>query len=224
MKLKNKERLDKLLVERGLVETRAKAQALILAGQVFSNQQRLEKAGQLVAIEAPLSVKETMPFVSRGGLKLAAALDHFGVDATGKVCLDIGASTGGFTQVLLERGAAHVIALDVGHGQMDERVRADPRVTCIEGVNARDLAAPHLGGKSPDFVVSDMSFISLRLVLPEAHQHARTSLPDAAIAVVPHRDTILFAPQRDTEALEQYARELLARAPHPISARALPLL
>ncbi|MGH9799355.1 MAG: SAM-dependent methyltransferase, partial [Blastocatellia bacterium] len=114
MKPKPKERLDKLLIARGLADTRAKAQALILAGQVFSDQQRLEKAGQLVAVEAPLIVKETMPFVSRGGLKLAAALDHFGVDVTGKVCLDIGASTGGFTDCLLQRGAARVVAVDVG--------------------------------------------------------------------------------------------------------------
>src|SRR5215510_3181907 len=106
MKIKtNKERLDILLVSRGLVESRAKAQSLILAGQVFSNQQRLEKAGLLVPTDIPLSIKEPMPFVSRGGLKLTAALDHFKIDVAGKVCLDIGASTGGFTDCLLQRGA-----------------------------------------------------------------------------------------------------------------------
>lgn len=164
MKLKSKERLDKLLVERGLVETRAKAQALILAGQIFSNQQRLEKAGQLVAIEAPLTVKETMPFVSRGGFKLAAALDHFGVDVTGKVCLDIGASTGGFTDCLLQRGAARVVAVDVGHGQIDWKLRQDARVEVRENVNARYLQ-PEDFAEQFDLAVGDVSFISLTKIL-----------------------------------------------------------
>lgn len=165
MKLKHKERLDKLLVERGLVETRAKAQALILAGQVFSDGQRLEKAGQLVAMEAPLSVKEPMPFVSRGGLKLAAALDHFGVDAAGKVCLDIGASTGGFTDCLLQRGAARVVAVDVGHGQLDWKLRQDARVEVRENVNARYLQPADFSERF-DLVVGDVSFISLTKILP----------------------------------------------------------
>lgn len=164
MKSKPKERLDKLLVERGLVETRAKAQALILAGQVFSNEQRLEKAGQLVATEAPLSVKETMPFVSRGGFKLAAALDHFGVDVTGRICLDIGASTGGFTDCLLQRGAARVVAIDVGHGQLDWKLRQDARVEVRENVNARYLQ-PADFSEQFDLVVGDVSFISLTKIL-----------------------------------------------------------
>ncbi len=164
MKSKPKERLDKLLVERGLVETRAKAQALILAGQVFSNEQRLEKAGQLVATEAPLSVKETMPFVSRGGFKLAAALDHFGVDVTGKICLDIGASTGGFTDCLLQRGAARVVAIDVGHGQLDWKLRQDARVEVRENVNARYLQPADFSERF-DLVVGDVSFISLTKIL-----------------------------------------------------------
>lgn len=165
MKSKHKERLDKLLVERGLVESRAKAQALILAGQVFSAGQRLEKAGQLVAMEAPLSVKESMPFVSRGGLKLAAALDHFGVDAAGKVCLDIGASTGGFTDCLLQRGAARVVAVDVGHGQLDWKLRQDARVEVRENVNARYLQPADFSERF-DLVVGDVSFISLTKILP----------------------------------------------------------
>lgn len=165
MKSKLKERLDKLLVERGLVETRAKAQALILAGQVFSNEQRLEKAGQLVAVEAPLLVKETMPFVSRGGLKLAAALDHFGVNVTGKICLDIGASTGGFTDCLLQRGAARVVAVDVGHGQLDWKLRQDARVEVREQINARYLQPADFSERF-DLVVGDVSFISLRKILP----------------------------------------------------------
>ena len=164
MKLKSKERLDKLLVERGLVETRAKAQALILAGQVFSNEQRLEKAGQLVAVEAPLTVKETMPFVSRGGFKLAAELDHFGVDAAGKVCLDIGASTGGFTDCLLQRGAVRVVAVDVGHGQLDWKLRQDARVEVRENVNARYLQ-PEDFTEQFDLMVGDVSFISLTKIL-----------------------------------------------------------
>src|SRR5258706_12002273 len=110
MKSKNKERLDKLLVMRGLADTRTKAQALILAGQVFSEQQRLDKAGHLVASDAPLTVKETMPFVGRGGLKLAPALEHFPIENAEKICLGIGASTGGFTDCLLQRGAKRVVA------------------------------------------------------------------------------------------------------------------
>lgn len=162
-----KERLDKLLVTRGLAETRARAQALILAGQVFSGEQRMEKAGQLVAVELPLAVKAQMPFVGRGGLKLAAALDQFGVEAEGRHCLDIGASTGGFTDCLLQRGAARVVALDVGHGQLDWKLRQDPRVEVRENVNARylqpaDFAAPF------DLVVADVSFISLTKILPVA--------------------------------------------------------
>src|SRR5262249_5855164 len=123
-----KERLDKLLVLRGLADTRAKAQSLILAGQVFSGQQRLDKAGHLVPIDIELTVKEALPFVSRGGMKLIAALDHFGVEATNRVCLDIGASTGGFTDCLLQRGAARVVAIDVGYGQLDWKLRQDGRV------------------------------------------------------------------------------------------------
>jgi 23S rRNA (cytidine1920-2'-O)/16S rRNA (cytidine1409-2'-O)-methyltransferase len=160
-----KERLDKLLVARGLAETRAKAQALILAGQVFVDEQRLDKAGHLVAEDAPITIKETMPFVSRGGLKLAAALDHFKVQATGKVCLDIGASTGGFTDCLLQRGAARVVALDVGHGQLDWKLRQDSRVEVRENVNARYLAPADFKQRF-DLVVVDVSFISLKKILP----------------------------------------------------------
>lgn len=165
MKPKSKERLDKLLVTRGLVETRAKAQALILAGQVFSEQQRLDKAGQLVAVDAPLLVKQTMPFVSRGGLKLAAALDHFQIAVAGKVCLDIGASTGGFTDCLLQRGAARVVAIDVGHGQIDWKLRQDARVEVRENINARYLS-PEDFRERFDLAVADVSFISLTKILP----------------------------------------------------------
>jgi 23S rRNA (cytidine1920-2'-O)/16S rRNA (cytidine1409-2'-O)-methyltransferase len=160
-----KERLDKLLVERGLAETRSKAQALILAGQVFSGEQRLDKPGLVLAADAPLALKEAMPYVGRGGLKLAAALDHFQIEAAGKVCLDIGASTGGFTDCLLQRGAARVVALDVGHGQLAWKIRQDARVEVREHVNARFLK-PGDFAEQFDLVVCDVSFISLRLILP----------------------------------------------------------
>src|SRR5215467_11255257 len=135
-----KERLDRLLVTRGMAETRAKAQAVILAGQVFSGQLRLDKAGQLVPVDIELTIREPMPFVSRGGLKLAAALDHFGIEVSGRICLDIGASTGGFTDCMLQRGAARVVAIDVGRDQMAPSLRADPRVELREGINARYLS------------------------------------------------------------------------------------
>jgi 23S rRNA (cytidine1920-2'-O)/16S rRNA (cytidine1409-2'-O)-methyltransferase len=161
----NKERLDKLLVARGLVETRAKAQSLILAGRVFVNDQRVDKAGHLIAAEATLRIKERLPYVSRGGIKLAAALDHFMVDPAGKHCLDVGASTGGFTDCLLQRGAASVVALDVGYGQLDWRLRQHPRVEVREQVNARYLS-PEDFTKPFDLIVSDVSFISLTKILP----------------------------------------------------------
>ena len=160
-----KERLDKLLVSRGLADTRTKAQALILAGKVFASQQRLDKAGQLVATDAPLTVKEAMPYVGRGGFKLAAALDHFKVEVTGRNCLDIGASTGGFTDCLLQRGAGQVVALDVGHGQIDWKLRQDARVEVREQINARYLKPEDFSGLF-SLVVADVSFISLTKILP----------------------------------------------------------
>ena len=160
-----KERLDKLLLERGLAETRAKAQALILAGQVFNGSQRLDKAGQLVANDIPLTIKETMPYVSRGGFKLAAALEHFNLVVTNQICLDVGASTGGFTDCLLQRGAARVVALDVGHGQLDWRLRNDARVEVRERVNARYLQPGDFAERFA-LAVLDVSFISLTKILP----------------------------------------------------------
>jgi len=160
-----KERLDKLLVIRGLAETRARAQALVLAGQVFSGGQRLEKSGQLVDGDAPLSLKETLPFVGRGGLKLAAALDHFGIEVQGRTCLDIGASTGGFTDCMLQRGARQVVAVDVGYGQLDWNLRQDPRVDVREKINARYLSPEDFDCRF-DMIVADVSFISLTMILP----------------------------------------------------------
>jgi len=160
-----KERLDRLLVIRGLAETRARAQALVLAGQVFSGGQRLEKSGQLVDADAPLSLKETLPFVGRGGLKLAAALDYFGIEVQGRTCLDIGASTGGFTDCMLQRGARRVVAVDVGYGQLDWRLRQDPRVDVREKINARYLSPEDFDCRF-DMIVADVSFISLTMILP----------------------------------------------------------
>jgi 23S rRNA (cytidine1920-2'-O)/16S rRNA (cytidine1409-2'-O)-methyltransferase len=156
-----KKRLDVLLVERGLAESRAQAQALVLAGLVPG----YEKAGQQVDESAELTVASPPPYVSRGGEKLAHALDELGVDPAGRDCLDVGASTGGFTDVLLQRGAARVIALDVGRGQLHPRLRADPRVTVLERTNARELRELPF---SPELVTCDVSFISLRTALPPA--------------------------------------------------------
>lgn len=160
-----KERLDKLLVARGLAETRARAQALILAGKVYSGQQRLDKVGQMIATNAVIEVREPMPYVSRSGLKLAAALDHFQVEVCNKVCLDIGASTGGFTDCLRQRLAHRIVALDVGHGQLDWKLRQDARVEVRERVNARYLVPEDFDCRF-DLIVVDVSFISLTKILP----------------------------------------------------------
>ena len=161
-----KRRLDALMSERGLVATRERARAMILAGQVKVNGNVVSKAGTPVGDDAIVElVKPDHPYVSRGGIKLAHALDAFGIEATGRVALDIGASTGGFTDVLLQRGAATVVALDVGHGQLDWRLRTDPRVIVREGVNARALRGddvPH----PVDLVTIDVAFISLRHIVP----------------------------------------------------------
>lgn len=160
-------RADAALVARGLVESRAKAQALILAGEVFSGERRVEKAGEQVAPDAPLSVREKLPWVSRGGLKLDHALAHFAIDVTGADCLDVGASTGGFTDVLLARGAKHVIAVDVGHGQLAWKLRQDDRVTVLERTNARYLTRAQVPDPV-DVIVCDASFIGLETLLPAA--------------------------------------------------------
>jgi 23S rRNA (cytidine1920-2'-O)/16S rRNA (cytidine1409-2'-O)-methyltransferase len=164
-------RLDKLLVERGVVASRERAQALILAGRILVNEQKLEKAGASVAQDAAIRVLGgDLPYVSRGGLKLARALEYWQIDVSGKVCLDIGASTGGFTDCLLQAGAARVIAIDTGYGQMDAGLRVDSRVRLLEKTNARYLTPQQLWGNDPPPPVSlaamDVSFISATLVLP----------------------------------------------------------
>ncbi len=164
----SKLRLDQVMVDRGLAESRAKAQALVLAGQVFSGERRLDKPGQTVAPDLPVEVRlPAVPYVSRGGLKLAHALEHFGIDPSGAVAVDIGASTGGFTDVLLRRGAVRVYAVDVGHGQLDWRLRNDPRVVVLEKLNARRLSREHVA-EPVELIACDVSFISLELVLPAA--------------------------------------------------------
>jgi 23S rRNA (cytidine1920-2'-O)/16S rRNA (cytidine1409-2'-O)-methyltransferase len=161
-----KVRLDKLLLERGLTTSRERAQALILAGKVLVEGQKIDKAGAGVDGGADIRLLgEDLKYVSRGGLKLEKALDHWHIDVTGKVCLDVGTSTGGFTDCLLQRGAARVITIDTGHGQIDFRLRQDPRVRLLEKTNARYLA-PEQIGVAIELVVMDVSFISATLVLP----------------------------------------------------------
>ena len=163
-----KGRADQLLVERGLAESRAKAQALILAGLVFSGERKIDKAGQTLAADAPLEVRgREHPWVSRGGIKLAHALDHFGWDVAGAVALDVGSSTGGFTDVLLQRGAAKVYAIDVGTNQLAWKLRQDPRVVVHEQTNARYLDA-QIVPEPIDLLVCDASFIALAKVLDTA--------------------------------------------------------
>ena len=204
-----KKRLDVLLVERGLAESRAQAQALVLAGRVPG----YDKAGTQVDDSTALEVEQPPPYVSRGGEKLAHGLDALAVDPGGRDCLDVGASTGGFTDVLLQRGAARVIALDVGYGQLHERLRRDDRVTVLERVNARELRELPF---APELVVADVSFISLRLALP----------PALALAHPGWEAVVLVKPQfeagrgevgkggvvRDVEVRRRVVREIAAAA------------
>lgn len=164
-------RLDKLLVERGLTPSRERAQAVILAGKVLVNEQKIEKAGASVdSASAVRLLGEDLRYVSRGGLKLERAIEHWQIDVKGKVCLDVGASTGGFTDCLLQHGAARVIAVDTGYGQLDVRLRSDQRVRLLEKTNARYLCCDDLAENDSraaiDFVAMDVSFISATLVLP----------------------------------------------------------
>ncbi len=171
-----KRRADQLLVDRGLVETRSRAQALIMAGLVYAGphaDKPVKKAGDQLADDMPLTLKgQDHPWVSRGGLKLAHALDEFQLDAQGKIAIDVGASTGGFTDVLLQNGAARVYAVDVGHGQLAWKIRSDERVVVLEKTNARHLSDEHIP-EAPDIVVCDASFISLKTVLPPALKLAK---------------------------------------------------
>lgn len=163
---KSKSRLDKILVERGFVASRERAQALILAGKVLVEDQKIDKAGAQVEESSAIRLLgEDLKYVSRGGLKLERALEHWNIDVKGKVCLDVGASTGGFTDCLLQHGAAKVIAVDTGYGQLDFKLRQDTRVRLLEKTNARFLSAEQLR-EIVDFIAMDVSFISATLVLP----------------------------------------------------------
>lgn len=168
-----KQRVDLLLVEKGLAESRSRAQALVLAGKVYCGEQRVDKAGDTIDPEAPLTVRgRDHPWASRGGLKLAHAIAHFGLDFDGAVCLDLGASTGGFTDVLLHNGAARVYAVDVGRGQLAWTLRQDARVIVLEGTNARALSEAQVPERV-DAITCDVSFIGLEKVLPAAMALAR---------------------------------------------------
>jgi 23S rRNA (cytidine1920-2'-O)/16S rRNA (cytidine1409-2'-O)-methyltransferase len=193
-------RADRLLVERGLFESRAKAQAAIAAGRVVADNVPVSKPSDELAADAVLRAQPAHPWVSRGGIKLAAALDHFGFDPSGAVCLDVGASTGGFTEVLLSRGARQVIALDVGTGQLHASLRAHPCVVAIERMDIRNLDPARLP-IPPDFVTVDVSFISLKLVLPAA----------LALARRPARLVALIKPQ--FEAGRAHVSKGLVRSP-----------
>lgn len=173
-----KSRLDKLLVERGLVPSRERAQALILAGKVLVNEQKIEKSG--AAVEPDSSIRligEDLKYVSRGGLKLERALEHWKIDVSGRTCLDVGASTGGFTDCLLQRGAARVVAIDTGYGQLDFRLRQDSRVRLLEKTNARYLT-PRVLGEAVSFIAMDVSFISATLALPAVIDSAFRTMED----------------------------------------------
>lgn len=175
-----KSRADQLLVERGFFESRARAQAAIAAGLVSANGVPVRKASEMVPQDAELTAQAPHPYVSRGGLKLAGALNAFGFDPNGLTCLDVGASTGGFTDLLLKRGARHVVAVDVGRDQLHASLRADPRVTSLEGQDIRTLA-PEALPERPQLAAIDVSFISLKLVLPAV---AALLAPKAAIAAL----------------------------------------
>ncbi|WP_026370659.1 TlyA family RNA methyltransferase [Kallotenue papyrolyticum] len=222
-----KQRLDMLLVERELAPSRARAQALILAGQVYVDGQKRTKAGELVDVNAVVEVRGGLPFVGRGGLKLAHALDTFALEVRDRIAIDVGAATGGFTDVLLQRGAARVYAIDVGYGQLAYRLRHDPRVVLLERTNIRTLTALPAGVLA-DCGVVDVSFISLRLVLPAMQRLLR---PDAWIVAL-IKPQFEAGPQdvgkggvvRDTRVHRRVLREVLSFAaeqglpPHGLTA------
>lgn len=185
-------RLDKLLLERGLTSSRGRAQALILAGKVLVGGQKIEKAGTGVDADADIRLLgEDLKFVSRGGLKLERALEHWHIDVAGKVCLDVGASTGGFTDCLLQHGAARVTAVDTGHGQIDFRLRQDERVRLLEKTNARYLTREQVN-EVVDFITVDVSFISATLVLPAV---IASAFPESASQRLGRQMVVLVKPQ-----------------------------
>lgn len=204
-----KVRADVLVQKRGLAESRTRAQALILAGSVVAGDHRVEKPGQLLDEAVELRVKEQLKYVSRGGLKLEKALDEFQLSPKDRICVDLGASTGGFTDVLLQRGALRVHAVDVGYGQLHPKLRADPRVVVHERVNARELRLPEPCAAA----VADLSFISLRLVLPALAAALRPSDAWACVLVKPQfeagrREVGKGGVVRDPEVHQRVVREI----------------
>ena len=195
-----KSRLDKILVDRGLVASRERAQALILAGQVLINEQKIEKSGALVEDDCTIRLLgDNLKYVSRGGVKLERALTHWSIDVNGKTCLDVGASTGGFSDCLLEHGAGRVIAVDTGYGQMDFRLRQDPRVRLLEKTNARFLTHVALG-EYVEFIAVDVSFISATLILPAV-------ISSAFAADKPRRGQIVVLVKPQFEAGREHVRK-----------------
>jgi 23S rRNA (cytidine1920-2'-O)/16S rRNA (cytidine1409-2'-O)-methyltransferase len=226
---RTRERADRLLVERGLAPTREKAQALILAGQVTSGERRIEKASDMVGLDAPLELLQPMPYVSRGGIKLAHALDRFAVSPQGRRCLDIGASTGGFTDCLLQRGASHVTCVDVGEGQLDWGLRNDARVSVLEGVNARQLE-PSQVGEPPSVVVADVAFISLDKIIPAVRRCAPAA--ELVVLVKPQFEVgrervgkggVVRDPDAWLDAMRGVARALEASGCEVVAATASPI-
>jgi len=204
-------RLDNLLVERGLAESPERAQALILAGRVLVDEQRVAKAGVPTEQDASIRVLgDDRKYVSRGGLKLEKALEHWGIEVRGRICLDVGTSTGGFTDCLLQHGAARVIAVDTGYGQIDFRLRQDPRVRLLENTNARYLTHDQLG-VAIDFIVIDVSFISATSVLPAV---VNAAFPDPAAS---RQIVILVKPQFEVDR-EQVEKGGIIRSPEAQSA------
>ncbi len=178
-------RIDKLLVERGLAPSRERAQAMILAGQVLANEQKVEKAGATVEDDAAIRLLgDGLRYVSRGGLKLERALEHWNINVAGRICMDVGASTGGFTDCMLQHRAARVIAVDTGYGQIDQRLRNDARVRLLEKTNARYLRREDVG-EAVEFVAMDVSFISATLVLPPVVEAAGEGLSELVVLVKP---------------------------------------
>jgi 23S rRNA (cytidine1920-2'-O)/16S rRNA (cytidine1409-2'-O)-methyltransferase len=228
-------RLDQLLVERGLAESRSRAQALLIGGRVRvgeGDRARVDrKAGDLIEPATPLEVVAPEPYVSRGGHKLAAALDAFGIDPSGRVCLDVGASTGGFTDVLLQRGASRVYALDVGRGQLAEALRRDPRVISMERVNARDLTSDTLPERV-SLATIDVSFISLRLVLGPIETTFETDGGDVVTLVKPQFEAgrgetkggVVRDPAIHARVLREVAEAAARQGLEPLDAIASPIL
>lgn len=227
-----KERIDRVLVERGLVESRTRAQALILAGQVLVREQRVDKPGQLIDPNDDIRIKgETLRYASRGGLKLEAALREFNISPEGKNCLDVGASTGGFTDCLLQHGAARVWAIDVGHNQLVWRLRQDPRVVVLEGVNARNLDPTRFPFRF-ELATIDVSFISLTKLLA-AVQACLTDTADCIALIKPQfevgkgevgRGGIVTDPAKHRRVLEEIKNATLALGFHPVGLIESPIL